>query len=191
MVKVTEYKLRKTAKNKGIIGYQNKPKKELLRVIYKLKHSTDNLSGNGINKIVNMQNLSLNELTKIERMNNLSLNALKQTAIARNIKNYEDMSKEDLLIALTRSNERHTELLKVGDSNTEIGETKKLFNKLRSNFSLKEIKKHREEFHKKELRYKQLKEKDSLTKEEKKELKNIMNYFEDLKENFSKIKTYQ
>ena len=138
MVKVTEYKLRKTAKNKGIIGYQNKPKKELLRVIYKLKHSTDNLSGNGINKIVNMQNLSLNELTKIERMNNLSLNALKQTAIARNIKNYEDMSKEDLLIALTRSNERHTELLKVGDSNTEIGETKKLFNKLRSNFSLKE-----------------------------------------------------
>ena len=191
MVKVTEYKLRKTAKNKGIIGYQNKPKKELLRVIYKLKHSTDNLSGNGINKIVNMQNLSLNELTKIERINNLSLNALKQTAIARNIKNYEDMSKEDLLIALTRSNERHTELLNFGDSNTEIGETKKLFNKLRSNFSLKEIKEHREEFHKKELRYKQLKEKDSLTKEEKKELKNIMNYFEDLKENFSKIKTYQ
>ena len=191
MVKITEYKLRKTAKNKGIIGYQNKPKKELLRVIYKLKHSTDNLSGNRINKIVNMQNLSLNELTKIEKMNNLSLNALKQTAIARNIKNYEDMSKEDLLIALTRSNERHTELLKVGDSNTEIGETKKLFNKLRSNFSLKEIKEHREEFHKKELRYKQLKEKDSLTKEEKKELKNIMNYFEDLKENFSKIKTYQ
>ena len=27
MVKVTEYKLRKTAKNKGIIGHQNKPKK--------------------------------------------------------------------------------------------------------------------------------------------------------------------
>ena len=27
MVKVTEYKLRKTAKNKGIIGYQDKPKK--------------------------------------------------------------------------------------------------------------------------------------------------------------------
>ena len=45
-----------------------------------------------------MQNFSLNELKKIERMNNLSLNALKQMAIARNIKNYENMSKEDLLI---------------------------------------------------------------------------------------------
>ena len=30
MAKVSEYKLRKTAKNKGIIGYQNKLKKELL-----------------------------------------------------------------------------------------------------------------------------------------------------------------
>ena len=30
MVKVTEYKLRKTAKNKGIIGYQNKSKKRAI-----------------------------------------------------------------------------------------------------------------------------------------------------------------
>ena len=33
MVKVSEYKLRKTAKSKGIIGYQNKPKNELSRII--------------------------------------------------------------------------------------------------------------------------------------------------------------
>ena len=58
MVKVTKYKLRKTAKNKGIIGQQNKPKKELLRIIYKLKRITDNLSKNGFNKIIKMQNLS-------------------------------------------------------------------------------------------------------------------------------------
>ena len=43
MVKVTEYKLRKISKDKGIIGHQNKPKKELLRIIYKLKRITDNL----------------------------------------------------------------------------------------------------------------------------------------------------
>ena len=49
MVKVTEYKLRKTAKNKGIIGYQNKSKKELLQNIYKLKRIYDNLSRNGFN----------------------------------------------------------------------------------------------------------------------------------------------
>ena len=56
MVKVTEYKLRKTSKNKGIIGYQNKSKKELLQSIYKLKRFYDNLSRNGFNKITRMQN---------------------------------------------------------------------------------------------------------------------------------------
>ena len=68
MVKVTEYKLRKNAKNKSIIGYQNKPTKELLRIIYKLKRITENLSRNEFNKIVKMRNLSLNELKKVERM---------------------------------------------------------------------------------------------------------------------------
>ena len=96
-------------------------------------------------------------------MNNLSLSALKQMAIARNIKNYKDMSKEDLLIALIKSNESHIELLK-----SELGETKKLFNKLRSDFSREEIKIHREKFHKKELVCNILKEKDSLTKKEEK-----------------------
>ena len=119
MVKVTEYKLRKTEKNKGIIGYQNKSKKELLRNTYKSKRIYDNLSRNGFNKIVKMQNISLNELKKIERMNNLLLNTHKQIAITRNIKNYEDMSKEDLLSALIKSNKNHIELLQ--DSNTEIG----------------------------------------------------------------------
>ena len=63
------------------------PKKELLRIIFKLKHITENLSRNGLNKIIKMQNLSLNKLKKIERMNNLSLNALEQMAMARHIKN--------------------------------------------------------------------------------------------------------
>ena len=91
-------------------------------------------------------------------MNNLSLNALEQMVIARHIKNYKDMSKEDLLIALLKSNQSYTELLKIDNSNTEIGETKKLFNNLRNNFSREEIKKHRENFHKKERVYNYLKE---------------------------------
>ena len=70
-------------------------------------------------------------------MNNLSLNALEQMAIARHIKNYKDMSREDLLIALLKSNHSHTELWKINDSNTEMGETKKLFNNLRNNFQKK------------------------------------------------------
>ena len=66
-------------------------------------------------------------LKKIETMNNLSLNAFEQMAMARHIKNYTDMSKEDLLIALLKSDQSYTELLKIDNSNTEIGETKKLF----------------------------------------------------------------
>ena len=108
-----------------------------------MKCITENLSRNGLNKIIKMPNLSLNEIKKIERMNNLSLNELNPIAIARNIKNYKDILREDLLIALLKSNQSHTELLKIDDSNTEIGETKKLFNSLRNNFSREEIKKHR------------------------------------------------
>ena len=64
MVKATKYKLRRTANRKGIIGYQNKSDKELLRIIYELKRITENLSKNELNKIPKMQNLSLNKLKK-------------------------------------------------------------------------------------------------------------------------------
>ena len=64
MVKATEYKLRRTAKRKAILGHQNKSNKELLRIIYKLKRITENLSKNELNKITKMQNLSLNKLKK-------------------------------------------------------------------------------------------------------------------------------
>ena len=83
MVKITENKLRLTAKNKGIKDYQNMLKKKLLRTLYKLKPITNNLSENEHNKIVKMQNLSLNELKQIDKMNNLSLNELKQLAKIR------------------------------------------------------------------------------------------------------------
>ena len=124
-------------------------KERLLSTYDTIKRITENLSRNGLNKIAKMQNLSLDEFEKIERMNNLPQNVLQQIATARHIKNYKDMSREDLLIALLKSNQSHAELLKIDDSNTEIGETKKLFYNLRNNFSREEIKKHREKFHKK------------------------------------------
>ena len=128
-------------KNRGISNYQNMSRKKLLSILDKLERITKNSSKNGLNKIVKMQNLSLNELEQIERMNNLLLNKLKQIAKIRHIKNYEDMSKEDLLIALLKSNKSHTELRKSEYNNEEIRETKKLFNELRNNFSKEEIKK--------------------------------------------------
>ena len=105
-------------------------------------------------------------------MNNLSKNKLEQIAKNRRFKNYKNMSKENLLIALLKSNKSHTELRTGKDNNAEIGETKKIFNKLRNNFSKKEIEKIRRKFHYMEKIGKYLKEleqKDSLTKQEKQE----------------------
>ena len=81
------------------------------------------------------QNISLNDLEQIIEINNLSFNTLNQIAKTRSIKNYNNMSREGLLIALLKSKQSHAELYKSKSNNTEIEETKKLFNKLRNNFS--------------------------------------------------------
>ena len=86
------------------------------------------------------------------------------------------MLKQDLLIALLKSNQSHTDIRKSKDNNTEIGETKKRFNKLRNNFSKEEIKKIRIKFYFVEIiddYLKELEEKDSSTKQEKKR-KNVI-----------------
>ena len=80
-------------------------------------------------------------------MNNFSENKLNQIANTRSIKNYKDMSKKDLLIALLKSNQSHTELRKSEGNNTEIKETKKIFNELRNDFLKKEIKKIKRKFY--------------------------------------------
>ena len=54
-----------------------------------------------------MQNLSQNELQQITKMQNLSQNELEQIAKMRRIKNYKNMSKEELLIALLNSKQSH------------------------------------------------------------------------------------
>ena len=158
MVKLNEYEIKLIAKNRGISNYQNMPREKLLSILDKLERITENSSKNGLNEIVNMQNLSLNELEQIERVNNLSLNKLKQIAKIRHIKIYKDMSKEDLLIALLKSNKSHTELRKNEYNNEEIGESKKLFNELRNNFSKEEIRKIRRKFYLVKSVYKYLKE---------------------------------
>ena len=85
---------------------------KLLSTLDKLERITENLSKYGLNKIVKMQNLSLNELEKIKKMNNFSENEKKQIVKMRSIKKYKHMLKEDLLIALFKSNQSHTEFRK-------------------------------------------------------------------------------
>ena len=147
MVKLTTYKLRLIAGKRGIKNYQNMSSKKLLSTLNKSKRITENLSKNGLKRIERMQNLSLNELEQITEMNNLSKNKLEQIPKNRRIKNYKNISKKDLLIALLKSNKSHTELQRSEDKNTEIRETEKFFNKLRNNFSKEAIKKIRRKFH--------------------------------------------
>ena len=147
MVKLTKYELKLIARNRSINNYLNMSKEKLLSTLDKLERITENLSKYGLNKIAKMQNLSLDGFEQIEGINNLSLDELKQIPITRHIKNYKDMSKEDLLIALLKSNQSHTELLKSKDNNTKIEKTKKLFNELRNNFSKEEINMIREKFY--------------------------------------------
>ena len=148
-----------------------------------------------------MHNLSHNGLEQITEMNNLLLNKLKQIAKTRRIKTNKNTSKEELLIALLKSNQSHTELRRSEDNNTEIGETKKLFNKLRNNFSKEEIKKIRRTFYFAEsiIEYlKELEQNDSLTKEEKQEkkrytkkLQKAEEFLKNLKEDLNRLERHQ
>ena len=58
---------------------------------------------NKLEQIAKMQNLSQNEFKQITKMSNLSQNELEKIAKMRLIKNYKNMSKEELLIALFKS----------------------------------------------------------------------------------------
>ena len=69
MVKITKHELRLTAKNRGIKNYLNMSRERLLSTFDKSEHITENLSKNGLNKIIKIQNLSLNDLKQIERLN--------------------------------------------------------------------------------------------------------------------------
>ena len=146
MDKLTTHELRLIAGKRSIKNYQNMSREKLLSTLDKSEHIFENLSQNGLNQIANMQNLSQNELKQIIKMQNLSQNELEQIAKMRRIKNYKNMLRENLLIALLKSKQSHAELRKSKDSNTEIEETKKIFNELRNNLSKEEIKKLGENF---------------------------------------------
>ena len=113
-------------------------KEKLLSAIFKSERIIKNFSQNGLERIARMQNLSQKELEQITKMQNLSQNELEQIMKTRHIKNYKDMSREDLLIALLKSNQSHAELRRSKDNNAEIKETEKIFNKLKNNFCKEE-----------------------------------------------------
>ena len=74
-------------------------------------------------------------------MSNLLQNELKKIAKMRHNKNYKNMSREKLLISLLKTEKSIAELRRSKDNNTEVEETKTIFNKLRNRFSKKKKKK--------------------------------------------------
>ena len=76
-------------------------------------------------------------------MQNLSQNKLEQIAKMRRIKNRNNMSREELLIALLKSKQSHAELYRSKSNNTEIEETRNIFNEIRNKFSNRNKRKQR------------------------------------------------
>ena len=160
MVTLTTHKLRLIAKKRGIKNYKNMSREKLLSTFDESEHNFKNISQNGLERIAKMQNLSRNELEKIAKM--------------RHIKNYKNMSKEGLLIALLKSGQSLAELYKSKSNNVEIEETR---------FSKSNIKEIRKNLYEKE---KGLENEEQEKKQHAKELRKIKKNLKRLqeKENF-------
>ena len=164
-------------------------KKKLLSTLDKSERIFENLSQNGLERIAKMQNLSQNELKRITKMSNISQNELQQIAKMRLIKNYKNMSREKLLIALLKSEQSHEELYQSKSNNTKIEETKIFFNEIRNEaFQKSVIKMIRKKLY--EIERGLESEEKRERKKHAKELKGIKKHFEKLKEKI-KINYYK
>ena len=100
-----------------------------------------NLSQNGLERIAKMQNLSQNEIEQIINIQNLSRNELEQIAKMERIKDYKNMSKERLIIALFKSAQPSRTPSRSNSDNAELEKTRKIFDGLRDKFAGPKIKK--------------------------------------------------
>ena len=56
-----------------------------------------------LNKLIKKQNVSKNDLRKAKELHNMSIDNLQKIAILRRIKNYDNLSREDLIYTILRS----------------------------------------------------------------------------------------
>ena len=86
----------------------------------------------GLKKIAKMQNLSQNELNQIAEMHGQSRDELERIAKIRRIKNYEEMSKEELIISLLKSKQSIAELFNNNNLyDNKISDIRRILNRLR------------------------------------------------------------
>ena len=97
---------------------------------HKLKKERDYLK-KGLKKVAKMQNLSQNELNQITKMCDQSWDGLEQIAKIRRIKNYEEMSKQELIISLLKSKQSIAELFNNNLDDDKISDIKRILNRLR------------------------------------------------------------
>ena len=85
-----------------------------------------------LKKIAKMQNLSQNELNQIAEMRDQSRDELERIAKIRRIKNYEEMSKEELIISLLKSKQSIAELFNNNNLyDNKISDIRRILNRLR------------------------------------------------------------
>ena len=85
----------------------------------------------GLKKIAKMQNLSQNELNQIAEMRDQSRDELERIAKIRRIKNYEEMSKEELIMSLLKSKQSIAELLNNNLDDDKISDIRRILNRLK------------------------------------------------------------
>ena len=124
-------------------------------------------------------------------MGKLSQNEFKKFAKMRHIKNYKNMSREQLLISLLKTEKSIAELRRSKYNNADIEEAKQTFNELRNRISKEKIKKIRRKFRFREAigeYLKELEKKNSLTEHEKREEKHYTKKIKKAEEFFKKLK---
>ena len=129
MVELTRKEYNIIAKNRGIIEPQNMTTQELINTLTrydsrrKVKNNRKKLLKIGLEKIAKIQNISKNELNQAKKLQRKSIDELKEIARLRSIKNIEKLTKEELIIALLKSEssaaERNFEKLFNNNNNTD------------------------------------------------------------------------
>ena len=111
---------------------QIKKNTNLLQNILPHVKKTKRLFEKGLKKIAKMQNLSQNELNQIAEMRDQSRDELERIAKIRRIKNYEEMSKEELIISLLKSKQSIAELFNNNNLyDNKISDIRRILNRLR------------------------------------------------------------
>ena len=138
--KARETNLSQTKKIQNIVKniFQNKIEQtkkntNLLQNILVHVSKRKRLFKKGLKKIAKMQNLSQNELNQIAEMCDQPRDELKQIAKITRIKNYEEISKEELIISLLKSRQSIAELFNSNNNNNvydnKISDIRRILNR--------------------------------------------------------------